>query len=276
MAETDDLESLQTLHADLLAASESRLNNVERLWVQLESRIEEFRSLLDKRPRNDQSRQSLTTGKIKVQEDEYGINAEFQQNALEVAGALNLDEIDSARLLLESGDDAEALGRSMIECSIIRFHQKRQYLLDCFRIVLQQTAELDPDPDEDLDDGVIPPSAFRNVVKVILNSQGQPGGGSAMIKKCLDEMGNTKVWLQDVADKVNRASVLGPAQTAEIETMEFQRTSLIQQHELLGVIIHYVVLGGHAVPADFDPILENLKRADRYDILLGKLIPTLR
>ena len=62
MAELSSLEALQGLHRDLLALSESRLLNVERLWVQLEARIEEFRKLLDKSPRNEKSRQTLATG----------------------------------------------------------------------------------------------------------------------------------------------------------------------------------------------------------------------
>jgi hypothetical protein len=56
------LEELQSLHRDLIALSESRLLNVERLWAQLEARIDEFRHLLEKAPRNEKSRQSLKTG----------------------------------------------------------------------------------------------------------------------------------------------------------------------------------------------------------------------
>ena len=56
------LESLQALHADLLALSESRLLNIERLGNQLDAHIKDFRALLDKKPRSDQSRQTLGTG----------------------------------------------------------------------------------------------------------------------------------------------------------------------------------------------------------------------
>jgi hypothetical protein len=56
------LESLQALHADLLALSESRLLNIERLGNQLDAHIKDFRALLDKKPRSDQSRQTLGAG----------------------------------------------------------------------------------------------------------------------------------------------------------------------------------------------------------------------
>jgi nuclear pore complex protein Nup205 len=62
MSELCSLESLQSLHRDLLALSELRLDNVDRLWTQLESRIDDFRRLLEKTPRNEQSRKALATG----------------------------------------------------------------------------------------------------------------------------------------------------------------------------------------------------------------------
>lgn len=64
MAELGDLEGLELLHRDLLAQAELRLPNIDRLWIQLEARIDEFRRLLDKAPRNEQSRNSLGSGMI--------------------------------------------------------------------------------------------------------------------------------------------------------------------------------------------------------------------
>lgn len=64
MADLNSLESLQALYADLLALSESRLSSIERLGAQLDAHIKDFKNLLDKKPRSDQSRQSLATGII--------------------------------------------------------------------------------------------------------------------------------------------------------------------------------------------------------------------
>lgn len=64
MSELHSLESLQALHADLLALSESRLLNVERLGIQLEAHIQDFKALLDKKSRSEQSRKSLETGTV--------------------------------------------------------------------------------------------------------------------------------------------------------------------------------------------------------------------
>jgi len=60
MDEEDTLTKLQGLQADLVAFSESRLPNLERLWAELEATITDFRKLLDKKQRNDASRNALS------------------------------------------------------------------------------------------------------------------------------------------------------------------------------------------------------------------------
>jgi nuclear pore complex protein Nup205 len=67
MAELNSLESLESLYLDLHALSESRLSNVDRLEAQLNAHIEDFKKLLDKKPRNEESRKSLATGEMNYQ-----------------------------------------------------------------------------------------------------------------------------------------------------------------------------------------------------------------
>ena len=43
----ESLERLQGLHADLVAFTESRLANIDRLWQELENTLDDFRKLLD-------------------------------------------------------------------------------------------------------------------------------------------------------------------------------------------------------------------------------------
>jgi nuclear pore complex protein Nup205 len=62
MAEEDGLLALQGLHSDLLAFSENRLQDIERLVNELDNRIEEFRALLDKKSKADASRRKLGEG----------------------------------------------------------------------------------------------------------------------------------------------------------------------------------------------------------------------
>jgi nuclear pore complex protein Nup205 len=62
MSELNSLEDLQALYTDLLALSESRLSDLARLGTALDSHVKDFRNLLDKRARSDESRKSLATG----------------------------------------------------------------------------------------------------------------------------------------------------------------------------------------------------------------------
>ena len=43
----ESLERLQDLHADLVAFTETRLANIDRLWQELENTLDDFRKLLD-------------------------------------------------------------------------------------------------------------------------------------------------------------------------------------------------------------------------------------
>lgn len=62
MTEQEGLAGLRGLQQDLIALDESRLRNVDRLWADLESRIEEFRNLLDKPSKNESSRKKILSG----------------------------------------------------------------------------------------------------------------------------------------------------------------------------------------------------------------------
>lgn len=58
----ESLDRLQGLYQDLLAFSETRLANIERLWVELEASVEDFRTLLDKPSKSNASRESIAKG----------------------------------------------------------------------------------------------------------------------------------------------------------------------------------------------------------------------
>jgi len=62
MTDQEDLEGLRGLQQDLTALDESRLRTVDKLWTELEARIEEFRQLLDKPQRSESSRNQLLSG----------------------------------------------------------------------------------------------------------------------------------------------------------------------------------------------------------------------
>ena len=62
MDNEDTVAAIQGLHQDLVALSESRLPAVEKLCYDLENNIEAFRTLLEKKPKSEASRNALVAG----------------------------------------------------------------------------------------------------------------------------------------------------------------------------------------------------------------------
>ena len=203
----------------------------------------------------------VAIGKIEVHSEQYTVNEDFQQGALQVADELNLDELDAAQLFLESQREAEESGRPIVTCALIRFHQRRKYLLDCLRLLLQVSADVN------LDDDIR--SDLQRVVINILEPGEPRKSSSSYVQRCLSSMGDIKWWLQNLADKLSSASVLGQGQQSILlETIEYQRISLVKQHESLGIIVLYLVKENHSDMADFELVLATLKKMDKYDNLL--------
>lgn len=64
MEERDAATGLRGLYQDLSALSASSFVNIERLRVELETHIDDFKKLLDKPPKNNTSRQAVLSGEF--------------------------------------------------------------------------------------------------------------------------------------------------------------------------------------------------------------------
>ena len=53
---------LRSLHRDLISLTQGQLRTIDRLWIELESRISDFRLLLDDHKRKDASRKQIESG----------------------------------------------------------------------------------------------------------------------------------------------------------------------------------------------------------------------
>lgn len=63
MGDRDTLAGLRGLYQDLSSLTESSFVNIDRLRVELEAHIDDFRKLLDRPPKNNSSRQAVLSGK---------------------------------------------------------------------------------------------------------------------------------------------------------------------------------------------------------------------
>ncbi|CAK7214180.1 hypothetical protein SBRCBS47491_002061 [Sporothrix bragantina] len=273
MADVSTLEALQALHRELVAVSEHRYENLEALDTGLQDHAAAFRNLIDKKPRKPESRKAVESGKIATGGEEYSINREFQEYTLQLADELDLDEVETAAILLDAEDDIVTLGRPLLVCGLIRFHQQRKYLLDCARLCIRLTddQELEPELQTVLADYV-----SQNIFRVPGPGEAQPNCESRIVTRCMAAMQGIRTWLQRLSDRATAASVLQETQSPEIKEMfDFSRQSLVQQHEAVGMILYGAVAKRLVEAKDFREFLVFLQRWERYDTLLLHLFPTL-
>ncbi|EPE10353.1 nuclear pore complex subunit [Ophiostoma piceae UAMH 11346] len=273
MSDPSTLEDLQALHRELVAVSEHRYDNLEALDISLQDHAAQFQKLLDKRPRKAESRKAVESGKITVGDEDYKINKEFQNYTLQLADELDLDEIETAKILLDAEDDVANLGRPLLECGLIRFHQHRKYLLDCMRLCIQLS------DDQDLAgelQTVFTDYVSENVFKIPAPGAAANSRENKTVPRCMAAMQGIRTWLHKLGDRATAASVLQATQRDEVKEMfEFARTSLVQQHESMAMILRGAVEKRHVDVMDFKDFLSFLKKWDRYDTLLVHYFPTL-
>ncbi|ODA82559.1 hypothetical protein RJ55_01066 [Drechmeria coniospora] len=275
MAEITTLDALQAFHRELIALHGGYGNGVEGLanefLVPIFSR--ELEKLWERPAKNEQSRNMVKSGKLSLDDNEYTINDIFQQDILLLSDEIDIDELDAARCLLDSQGDPSVLGRSLLECGIVRFHQQRKYVLDALRLLLELYCAED-EAEEDAD----ALEAIKMFIAELL-FQPAPGGAKRYVPRCMSAMSQIRLWLQRLGDKIAAVQALdqgSPVEmTEQMETVEFSRLSLIQQHELLAVALTRFIEKQQAETSDFLTFVSSLKKTERYDTLLVHLIPAM-
>lgn len=207
-------------------------------------------------------------GKIKAFDEEYNLNKDFQELVLQVADGLELDEIEAAKLTILAEDDETTLGRSRKECAVIRFHQQRNYLLNCMLLLLELSKEEEQLLEEDIGEslGYLGQYVNENILRASVPGATNTSSLPRFVPACMATMHEIRVWLQRLTEQVTSAAVLGRASDVQFqETIELTYISLIQQHELLSVILCHAIEKHVAVEQDFIDFLRVLRMSTRYD-----------
>ncbi|KAH7067601.1 nucleoporin Nup186/Nup192/Nup205 [Paraphoma chrysanthemicola] len=272
MAEEDSLAALQGLHRDLCAHIDLQLPVLERLIHTLEAHLDDFKALLDKKPKNDTSRQTLTAGKIKIGDDEYEVNDDFKQQTLELSEALNLDELDAAALFLGAQTEAQELDRSQLQTAVIRFHRRREYVLLCLRILMRTALDAADD------DNVVRVDALQLAVQFIVgvNDTSNLANAYGFWMKCLTTMEAVERWLHVIAERVQSTHVVGQVPLPGfVEIMTFQRQSLTRQHENLAAICTHMIKAGYVNLDNYNSLLARARTLDKHDLITIHYVPML-
>ncbi|KAL4920463.1 hypothetical protein BDW62DRAFT_208968 [Aspergillus aurantiobrunneus] len=268
MESAESLSGLRGLYQDLSALSDSSVVNVDRLRVELESHIHAFRTLLDKRTKSNASRQSVLSGKITIDDVEYSVNEEFQQGALQVADALDIDELVAALLFFGAQEPAQMLDRPPVIAAIMQFHQRRHFLLESLRLIFRESFEVEREETQE-----IMQEMLAHVVEI---KEGQLRNASLFTRKCLKSMEDIEKWLLLLGEQIQKASLVGESEDQDVmEAIEHQRKSLLEQHESLGAIICYLFKGPYTSPEDLRILLNHLRKLDRFDGVLVHYVPSI-
>ena len=203
---------------------------------------------------------------ITVDEVEYSTNDKFQESATSLADTLDLDELESARLLIRSGENGNDLDRTNEASAVILFHEHRLFLLECIRLLLRQ-----------LEGTEIVRDIARQLVELILETKDGPArNGSLYTHKCLNTMVGIQKWLQTLGERHQGNMALGQtARTEQTEILEFQQSSLAEQHESLGAIVTYLIKAGHTGVEDFHKLLDYLPTLDRWNSIAVHYVPMI-
>ncbi len=113
-----------------------------------------------------------------------------------------------------------------------------------------------------------------NIFCLPVPGRGAVASDKKIVPRCMEAMQSIRQWLQKLAEKLTAASVVYQADADQLsqflQTVEYSRVSLIQQHEALAVILCSAIEKQHADVKDFTDLLELLKKTDKYDHILGE------
>jgi nuclear pore complex protein Nup205 len=171
----------------------------------------------------------------------------------------------------------------------MRFHQRRQFLLESLRLAFQIGYEDDAD-DEDADvDNESPEeqqrrlnagqlrTLMRNFIALVLNfGDHRIENASKFWDKCISGMDTIEKELQKVGDRMQRASIVGQNLSLDEEQiMEYEKNTLDLQHESLGAITAFLVQHGSVFPDNFRRLLGKVKQLNRHDSVMLHYLPVL-
>ncbi|KAL9106134.1 MAG: hypothetical protein Q9227_008782 [Pyrenula ochraceoflavens] len=269
MEDLESLERLRDLHQDLTAFSELKLPILDRLLHELEDSVQDLRNLLAKPHKDNTSRQAVNSGKLNFEVGEVEINEDFKQAALEVADALDLDEIRAAKLIISVTESPDTHFQPSIGASIAAFHERRSLIAQCLRLLLH-TSYGDSQPQDTQ-------HLLREVVKEVLSIRnGSNQNGSSYARHCLTAMNDIERWQNLLVEQGQKASILGQDQAhASSQLLELQRDSLSEQHEALGACLFYLVKADFTISEDLRRIVEDLRKKGRFDAAITHYIPAL-
>ena len=142
---------------------------------------------------------------------EYSVNAEFQQGVLELADSINIDELQAAKMFLIAQEEAQLLDRPPLIAAIMRFHERRLFLLEALRLVFQESSfEVEKEMTQEI---------MQEVVAYVLEIKDAPlRNASLYARKVMRSMEDIERTLVLLGEQIQKASIVG--QIGDPDVME--------------------------------------------------------
>ncbi|EGX43439.1 hypothetical protein AOL_s00215g175 [Orbilia oligospora ATCC 24927] len=254
------LSDFESLHEALLAIAESNGVGSDTLDDLLSRHQDALKQLLDQRPRNDESRKRLQSGKVQLSDDEYEVNELFVQTTVELSDELSLDESLAAELLLLGQEESTSLDREPKQAAVIIFHRRRHYIAECIRLILSLSSDNDVDPE------------LRAILKQ--SAMTIAGRGTKFGDRIIKTMATIREWIRQLADKHRLVGFHNIPSVAEIrDVIVLQANALSQQHQALALSLTSLIRLEQCGIPELDSIVAGLKSQKEYDVLLIHQIP---
>lgn len=207
----------------------------------------------------DMNRESAngTPGKVTLDDVVFECNKEFQEQVIQLADALDLDELEATRLYLAAQEESGDMDRNPAVLASINFHMYRAYLVHTLRQICELS--LSDDVDEQYTE------LFGQCVRLIVDGSGKPGPrGLSFVKRCMAEMLDIESWLQRIAEQVQKNVALNTTTDPDVdEILHAQQESLVRQHQSLALVVTYLIKGNKSIADDFTTMISHVSKLDK-------------
>ncbi|KAK9240046.1 nucleoporin Nup186/Nup192/Nup205 [Lipomyces kononenkoae] len=223
----------------------------EGLEDAISERIHDLKNLLSVPGKNEESRISLTKGKLNIDSVEYSINDEFVNQSCLLADELSIDEKIAAEYLQYGTEYQAELDRQPLQCAIVLFHTRRTFILDIVKMILEYAAQIDLSTRQ----------VFINITKKFATKE--------FVTLVVNSMIDIRASLLQIHEKEVSGHFLGRDQDELfVENIKFRREHAYQEHESLTQILVLLCQLRLGSIDQLKTILEGAATLENYDQIL--------
>ncbi|KAK9453417.1 nucleoporin Nup186/Nup192/Nup205 [Dipodascopsis uninucleata] len=248
-------EPFMELHGQLFTPDDIPTSVLASVLLEI---LPDLQNLLNVPPKNDESRKAVSLGKLKISNIEYELNAEFVAECCQLADELGIDEKIAAEFLQYGAQQQIRLDRKPLQCAMICFHLRRQYLLEVVRLVLLNATNTS------LKSSVI----FQNTAKKLITP--------SFITSIIAYMDSMKSELRTLQEKEASGHFLGrDLDESFVESINQRRESILKEHESIAQIL-VQLSKTTTITVDFiKKLLDQALSIERYDQIMIHYIPVI-